>query len=410
MNNYQKAVIAFLSLFILVNISLSVKFNSGSVFIKKNPIEVASDQEYILFNYLYNQKYRTSELLYEDLRILDNISINTCYDLLIDDNYLYTTGGDFNIFNITNPRNISNLGIFEDSQEVNEIFINDSLAYIGRGNFSILDITNKTHPVEIGSYEKDNPHIRDIEIVGDFAFVLDSYDGLIILNMSDPANPHEVRTLGGLGGTVRDIFIQGDYAFMAEALYGLWILDISNPNFPSAVSRTPTGGNAREVRIKGDYAFLSNWDSPEDLAVFDIGNRFNPISVVNISIPHDVSDFTIEGNYLYLVNSFGEIYIYDINNPENIIEIISWKLYLPGYFTSIDVDRKFIALAANGFYLIDHDIDGDTIFSYDEFLLESDPFNSDSDMDQMPDGWEKEYGLNLRTMRMMILIQMIYPT
>ncbi len=37
------------------------------------------------------------------------------------------------------------------------------------------------------------------------------------------------------------------------------------------------------------------------------------------------------------------------------------------------------------------DPDGDGVLTWEEFVLGTDPFNSDSDNDGLPDGWEKEY-------------------
>jgi hypothetical protein len=40
---------------------------------------------------------------------------------------------------------------------------------------------------------------------------------------------------------------------------------------------------------------------------------------------------------------------------------------------------------------LDSDPDGDGLITREEFFLGTDPFNSDSDNDGLPDGWEKEY-------------------
>jgi hypothetical protein len=61
-------------------------------------------------------------------------------------------------------------------------------------------------------------------------------------------------------------------------------------------------------------------------------------------------------------------------------------LYKEGYIFGIEI--------YSGLRVLEHDVDGDNLFSRAEFELGTSPTNPDSDADQMPDGWEVQYSLN----------------
>ena len=75
--------------------------------------------------------------------------------------------------------------------------------------------------------------IADISAVvaGDYLYVANSFDGLMIIDISEPANPTEIGHYDT--NNAKDIAIGGDYAYIADTNSGLAINDISDPRNPS---------------------------------------------------------------------------------------------------------------------------------------------------------------------------------
>src|SRR3990172_4687353 len=93
-----------------------------------------------------------------------------------------------------------------------------------------------------------------VQVVGDYAYVggiVVREDGefgrLDILDITDPAQPVPV---GGLDteSPVFGIHVLGQQAFLAETYSGLEIVDVSTPRQPLRLGKCDTGGMAIDVR------------------------------------------------------------------------------------------------------------------------------------------------------------------
>jgi hypothetical protein len=75
------------------------------------------------------------------------------------------------------------------------------------------------------------------------------------MDVSDVANPHEVGYYHIPDGYVLGIYVAGDYAYLANAWNGLLILDVSDPMNPFEVGQSDTPGDATYgVHVVGSYA------------------------------------------------------------------------------------------------------------------------------------------------------------
>ncbi|OGS19110.1 MAG: hypothetical protein A2219_01555 [Elusimicrobia bacterium RIFOXYA2_FULL_50_26] len=70
-----------------------------------------------------------------------------------------------------------------------------------------------------------------MHIVGNYAYVADAFNGLVIIDVSDPANPAEAGFLD-TPEYAYDVYAIGCYAYVADRDSGLRVINISNPASP----------------------------------------------------------------------------------------------------------------------------------------------------------------------------------
>jgi hypothetical protein len=100
----------------------------------------------------------------------------------------------------------------------------------------------------------DTPSYAEaVEVLGDYAYVADSYAGLRVIDVSDPTLPVEI---GGLDtpGYALDVAVVGDLAYVADRHSGLRVIDVSDPTLPVELGALDTSGPLNGVEVVGDIA------------------------------------------------------------------------------------------------------------------------------------------------------------
>jgi len=145
--------------------------------------------------------------------------------------------------------------------------------------------------------------VRDVEVVGDIAYVAaavckdpdcgDRSGVLHIIDVSNPAFPVKVGALDTPGGA-RDVEVVGDIAYVAAGSYGLSVIDVSNPAFPVKVGALDTPGQAYDVEVVGDLAYVADYFL--GLRVIDVSNPALPVEVGALDTPDAAYDVEVVGN------------------------------------------------------------------------------------------------------------------
>ena len=156
---------------------------------------------------------------------------------------------------------------------------------------------------------------------GDYAYVADGIDGLIIINIKDPANP----TLAGnfnTGGFVHDVTTSGDYAYVADGTSGLTIINIEDPTNPTYVYNYDTPGNSRDVTISGNYAYVA--DGANGVTIINMEDSTNPTLAGNYDTGGYAYEVTTSGGYAYVAyGANGLVIIEKTSVLEEIVIILS---------------------------------------------------------------------------------------
>ena len=98
----------------------------------------------------------------------------------------------------------------------------------------------------------------------------------------------------------------------------LQVVDISNPANPVAVGELLTGSLVSRLQVAGSYAYTI---SP--FRIIDISNPTNPELIKTFLLPegYPPTAVTVKGNFAYVGDFYGFIFIIDISNPTDPIVI-----------------------------------------------------------------------------------------
>jgi hypothetical protein len=114
----------------------------------------------------------------------------------------------------------------------------------------------------------------EVEVVGDYAYVANLFDGLRILSVTDPVHPVEVGYMPGSPGTMS---VDGDYAYVYDVFSGAFeVISIADPAHPVEVGRL--AGVGGEVEVAGSYAYVLHVNQAM-LYVVSIADPTHPVEV-----------------------------------------------------------------------------------------------------------------------------------
>lgn len=285
------------------------------------------------------------------------------------------------------------------------VAVKDNYAYVGIGNsLNVIDVSDSGFKIK--SRTMLSKLVNDIVIQDNYLYLVGvSSEGLLIFNLNNPENPDSVSTLLLETGDESKLFVSDDYAYIADPDSGsLYIVDVSLSASPTLVSNTEL--IARDIFVSGDYAYVT---TPDGLTVLDVSNVANPrvsstldfenaydvdisgdyafiaagnlSKIVNISDPENVTfagefnalsgavvqtlqylkvhnDLLITGISNTIMEKPGKIFLFDITNPSQPIQISELELLGRRYW-GMYIDSRghnaYIALNANdiGFQIID---------------------------------------------------------
>jgi hypothetical protein len=277
--------------------------------------------------------------------------------------------------------NLAFVASYDTNGSTRDVTISGNYAYVADGDdgLVILNIEDPTNLILAGSYGTSG-YANGVTISGNYAYV--GGDQLVILNIKDPTNP----TLVGSYDTVNayGITISGNYAYVADDYDGLVILNIEDPANPTFAGRYGTN-DAWGVTISGNYAYVA--DGYDGLVILNIEDPANPNLLGSYDTDGKARDVVISGNYAYVACWDNGLVILNIEDPANPTFAGSYSYDIYGYATGVTIsgDYAYVADNSNGLLILGLDSDNDKFAD----LIDAFPINSkeykDTDGDGMGD-------------------------
>jgi hypothetical protein len=154
--------------------------------------------------------------------------------------------------------------------------------------------------------------LHGVAISGNYAYVADIANGLLVIDITNPTAPTEVGFYD-TPGEAYGVALSGDYAYVGDGSSGLRVIDISNPTAPVEVGFCETPGWAIGVTVAGDYAFVADYGS--GMRVIDITNPAAPTEVGFYDTPSTVHGVAVSGNYAYVPDYWNGLWVINVTNP-----------------------------------------------------------------------------------------------
>lgn len=261
-------------------------------------------------------------------------------------NYVYIpfNQSGFSIIDATDPSNPFMLPFNKPSIISTDLFINDNYCFLLNnccepdcGFIKIINISDITNPYEISCCSLPSKHhAYRIDVKDNYAYIVseifwDSLYFLNIIDISDINNPTLVQTYEI---DIWNMFIYENQLYVS-CTSCVNIFDLTDPVNPQLISNIPTT-NLCGIYVKDDYGYFSGSDG---LDIVDLHDPYNPLIISNCSNVIGSGDIYIEGNYAYITNIDGHLFIVDISdkyNPVLTSQIKLWDLSVCA-FCSIEV-------------------------------------------------------------------------
>lgn len=175
------------------------------------------------------------------------------------------------------------------------IVITNGLAYIAAQNeFEIFSVSNPASPAYIAARATYSSY--GIAVSGNYVYVADSQNGLMIFNDSVLTNPVLTSTSKiNSNAQYNQVVLSGPYAYIANGSDGLRVYNVTNPAAPFSVGHTNTGAG-ESITISGNYVFMGQSSS---VVLIDVSNPTTPIKVAQAPTGDLVLGLVVAGDYVY---------------------------------------------------------------------------------------------------------------
>lgn len=250
------------------------------------------------------------------------------WDLDVQDEYLYVID-DINglwIFDMALSANEPDLvGHCELPDYNSGVHVVGDYAYVAASHegLQIVDVSDKEDPQVVGVLPAPDAYavFNYVHVVDNMAYVTVgggsfAREGLLIVNVDYPSAPYVVNSLGIYFQNAHDVFVADDFAYVTAGNKGLFVADVSNPRFPPFFSSfSETDYLPTIVEASGDYAYVL--DNLNGLRVFDITTAPAATIVGNLGLSGNPRNLEIVGDLAYLADGGGGLKVIDISIPSS---------------------------------------------------------------------------------------------
>ncbi|QDT78587.1 Calx-beta domain protein [Gimesia maris] len=233
--------------------------------------------------------------------------------------------------------------------------IDNSSSLIG---LRVIDFSDSENVVQPDSFATTDA--RDLQVIGDYAYLADGAAGLRVFDISDPTNIVQ-RDIYNTPGTAAGVYVANGIAYVGDSSSGLQILDVSDPDNISLIDSYAIAGGINKLQIVGNLAYVAapasgllvlDITDPHSVYIRDsyspgsdgvyqmhivndtayLAFGYSGLLVLDVSDPDDITflgsfattdraqDVYVEGTTVYLANSFSGLKVLDVSDPMDITE------------------------------------------------------------------------------------------
>ena len=201
-------------------------------------------------------------------------------EIIGDFAYTFEDNDGISIIDISNPEQLDAIGHHNTPGRAHGIDVHDDYAYVADydGGLRIIDIGDPDSPEEVADIYTGNA--KGVKVVGDHVFVANHERLFSIVDVTDLENLEIIGLYECQGSLNNDLFVTEEYAYILESHNGLLIIDIRDPTEPAEAGSIRPCGYIRDVTVIDDYAYTADFGN--GARIVNIANPGNP---ARISVP-----------------------------------------------------------------------------------------------------------------------------
>ncbi len=225
----------------------------------------------------------------------------------------------------------------------------------GAAGLQVFDVSDPAAPQLLG--ETDLADARDVVVVGDVAFIADTNNAFVSLDISDLGDITEMNRVVA-NGPAQKVLIDGNVAFVSEATGGVSAYDITDPNAIFRISsiRNLTGGEVISdgfwLEKSGDTLFVGDRADGGGIDVLDVSD---PAAMrhINTFLKQAILGMDLVDNLLYVPNvNTDNFIVFDVRRPTRQVRVGELALANRPRRVSV-VGHTAVVARSNGFVFVD---------------------------------------------------------
>jgi hypothetical protein len=226
---------------------------------------VASTDRYAYVSYGYKELYIVDVSQPESLRVageMEYVEPGFGYDIAVKDSFvLVAAGAQFIVVKIADPAHPDVKYQFDYPRDCRGIAVNGSRWYLACEQLGVAVwqwLVDSLPPVQVGSF--DTPaNALSVVVSGNYLYVADTRNGLVVADVSDPLNPRPVATLA-LSGYARHVSVADSLVYVSCEAGGLAVVNVARPEQP-VLAATVNLPYTMCAQAEGGYVFAGDRDS-----------------------------------------------------------------------------------------------------------------------------------------------------
>ncbi len=158
------------------------------------------------------------------------------FDVYVLENHAYVgSENGLKVFDVSDPSSPTKVGEYNSSNEVYGVYVVGDYAYIANTSqgLKIIDVSDPANPTYKSRINTDGA-AYDVFVSNKYAYVINNIDNLgdlVIVNVEDPANPYIVSHYD-LDTFAFGAHVHENHAYIANTWNGLIILNVTDPQNP----------------------------------------------------------------------------------------------------------------------------------------------------------------------------------
>lgn len=216
----------------------------------------------------------------------------------------------------------------------------------------ISSVTGGTYAIrQIELFPYDDPNANEFENYTAKGYFVNGYD---ITEVGWNSVVNQITTLGtdyvySYPARTYGAKQTENYMFAACGQRGVFISDLSTHTI---LAEFDTPGEALRIEVQGNYAYVATRQT--GLYVYDVSDINNPIEVYSYDTTGYAQNLDVNSNYCVLASGGGNLYLFDISDPSNIRFIE--RESSTGYTNNVKIDdnnRVYVATRDEGVVIFD---------------------------------------------------------